>query len=246
MPYILTGEESMAERELSKRWKGRRIVAGAAIGAILAVGGCADGLPGGLTADPGAAEAVGPISAAELIKPGPLPEKTLGNPSAPVTIIEYASLGCPLCAVFHKNIFPKFKSAYVDTGKVFYIYREFPIGASSSAAAIAARCAPEARYFAANDKFMANRELWNARDPNPDLLYKIVKDTGLSRTAFDSCMANQKTVVGLDWVKQQGRRFGVKGTPTFFINGRQVRGVMSFEEMRRHIEQHLNNAAKPA
>jgi protein-disulfide isomerase len=183
---------------------------------------------------------------AELKSPGPLPEKSLGKPDAPVTMIEYASLGCPICGVFHKSTFPQFKKAYIDSGKVYYIYREFPIGKSPAAAAHAARCVADKSYFHVNDKFMANKSQWNGRDPNPDLLYKIVQETGITRAAFDTCMANQKIDEGITWVKQRGREFGVKGTPTFFINGQQVRGGMNYEELRKVIEQHLQGAAKPA
>jgi protein-disulfide isomerase len=217
----------------------------AALGLLTLLAGCTGGLTDGLTTGSTSDSAFKP-DLAELKKAGPLPEKTLGKPNAPVTIIEYASLGCPLCSAFHKKVFPKFKAAYIDTGKVYYIYREFPIGASSAAAAQAARCVPEKHYFRVSHKFMANRDQWNGRQPDPDHLYKIVQDTGLSRAAFDSCMANQKISEGIDWVKQQGRKFSVKGTPTFFVDSQQIRGAMSFEEMQRIIEEHLNSAAKPA
>lgn len=224
---------------------GRKAFCAAIFGLLTLFAGCTgsltDGIITGSTADP-AVE----VNLAELKKPGPLPERALGNPGAPVTIIEYASLGCPLCSAFHKKVFPQFKAAYIDTGKVHYIYREFPIGASSSAAAHAARCVSEDKYFRMNNQFMASRSQWNGRKPNPDHLYKIVQDAGLSRAAFDSCMANQKISEGIDWVKQQGRKFGVKGTPTFFVDSQQIRGAMSFEEMQRVIEEHLNSAAKPA
>lgn len=212
---------------------------------LAALAGCAAGLSSdeiaGATAAPDK-----PLSAAELNKAGPLPEKTIGKADAPVTIVEYASLGCPVCAAFHKSVFPQIKKAYIDTGKVRVVYREFPIGNSSTAAAQAVRCVGDEHYFRMNGKFMANRGQWNARDPDPNLLYKIVQETGIQRAAFDSCMANQNTKDGIIWVKQRGRELGVKGTPTFYVNGQPVRGVLSYEEMRKVIEQHLQSAAKPA
>jgi protein-disulfide isomerase len=210
----------------------------------LALAGCASGLPDVLAGAASTAEDA--PSAAELRAAGSSKDTGLGDPNAPVTLIEYASLGCPICAAFHKSVFPKFKAAYIDTGKVYYIYREFPIGKSSAAAAQAARCVPEKHYFRINNKFMANRGRWNGREPNPDLLYKIVQDTGLSRAAFDSCMANQKTSEEITRVKQRGREFGIKGTPTFFINGQHIRGAVSFEEMRKLVDKHLSVAANPA
>ena len=223
----------------------RAALLSAAFGVAAAVAGCAGGLSSDeLTASSAAGK--GKVTPAELAKAGPLGEKTLGQAGAPVTVIEYASLGCPICAVFHQKVFPQFKKAYIDTGKVFYIYREFPIGPSPAAAAEAARCAPEKHYFRVNDKFMANKGQWNGRQPDRDLLYKIVQDTGVKRSEFDSCMANQNIKDGIVWVKQRGREFGVQGTPTFFINGQHVRGVLSYDEMRKLIDPHLQTAAKPA
>lgn len=223
----------------------RRALGAGGVMMLAALTGCSAGLSSddvtGATAVPDKI-----LSAAELNKAGPLPEKTLGKEDAPVTIIEYASLGCPVCAAFHKQVFPQIKKDYVDTGKVRVVYREFPIGNSSTAAAQAVRCVGEEHYFRMNAKFMANSGKWNARDPNPDLLYKIVQETGIQRAAFDSCMANQNTKDGIIWVKQRGRELGVKGTPTFYVNGQPVRGVLSYEEMRKVIEQHLQSAAKPA
>ncbi len=223
-----------------------RLATGAiAIALSIALTACAGGLAGGVTTD-AAPSADKPSSIAELNKAGPLGEKTLGNPGAPVTVIEYVSLGCPVCSAFHKQAFPQIKTTYIDTGKVYFIFREFPIGNSPAAAAQAARCVPDKHYFRINDKFMANHGQWNGRDPDPDLLYKIVQETGLKRAEFDSCMANQNTKDGIKWVKQRGRELGVKGTPTFFINGQPVREFNSFDEMRKVIDQHLLGAAKPA
>ncbi|MGB0087108.1 MAG: thioredoxin domain-containing protein [Rhodomicrobiaceae bacterium] len=215
-----------------------------ALAILSALAGCAGGLPAALSEVSSTQTGAAP-DATELRKPGPLEEKTLGNAHAPVTIIEYASLGCPICAAYHAQVFPQVKKAFIDTGKVYFIYREFPIGNTPAAAAQAARCVPDKQYFHINDKFLANRGRWNGRDPSPDLLYKIVQETGLSRTAFDSCMANQKTKDEIAEVKQRGRGLGVKGTPTFFINGQHVQGFTSYEEMRKLIEQHLQSAAKP-
>lgn len=182
----------------------------------------------------------------DLLQPGPLPEKTMGRAGAPVTVIEYASLGCPICRVYRSQAFPRLKAQSIDKGKVFYIYREFPIGASAAAAASAARCVPEKDFFRVTDRLLANQGQWAAREIQPDALYKLVQDTGLSRAAFDTCLANQNISDGIVWVKQQGRRLGVQGTPTFFINGQKVRGVQSYEEMQKLIEPHLQSAAKPA
>jgi protein-disulfide isomerase len=237
----------IAERNaMVSRWF-RAGISGAVLGVAAMLSSCAGG---GLSSDElTASSTAGPRlkpTPVELAKAGPLGDRTQGQSGAPVTVIEYASLGCPICGVFHQKVFPQFKKAYIDTGKVFYIYREFPIGPSPAAAAEAARCVKDKDYFRVNDKFMANKGQWNGRTPDRDLLYKIVQDTGVKRAEFDSCMANQNIKDGIVWVKQRGREFGVQGTPTFFINGQHVRGVLSFDEMRKLIDQHLQTAAKPA
>jgi protein-disulfide isomerase len=186
-----------------------------------------------------------PIDPKELAEPGPLGDTVLGKPGAPVTIIEYVSLACPICRVFHGQVMPKIRRAYIDTGKVLYIYREFPIGKSAQAAAAASRCVPAKDYFRISERMMANQNKWAAQEIQHDALYKLVQDTGVTRDAFDSCLANQSINDGIVWVKQRGRKLGVQGTPTFFINGQRLRGALKFEEMQALIDTHLASA-KPA
>jgi protein-disulfide isomerase len=186
-----------------------------------------------------------PAKPEELQEAGPLGDTVIGNPGAPVTIIEYASLACPLCRVFHGKVLPQVKKAYIDTGKVVFIYREFPIGKAAQSAAVVARCAPAKDYFRLSEKLLANQGKWWGQQAALDPLYKLVQDTGISRAAFDSCLANQPINDGIVWSKQRGRKLGVQGTPTFFINGQKVRGLMSFEEIQKLIEPHLASA-KPA
>ncbi len=183
-----------------------------------------------------------PVKPEELAEPGPLGDTVIGKPGAPVTIIEYASLACPICRVFHAQVLPKIKKAYIDTGKVTYIYREFPIGKSAQAAAVVSRCVPAKDYFRISERMMANQNKWAAQEIQADALYKLVQDTGVTRDAFDSCLANQSINEGIVWVKQRGRKLGVQGTPTFFINGQKLRGALSFEEMQKLIEPHLASA----
>ncbi len=180
-----------------------------------------------------------------LMAAGSLPEMTLGKADAPITVVEYASLGCPLCRGFHKATFPRFKREYIDTGKVYFVFREFPIGKSSIAAAMASRCVPGKSFFRIIRKFMNTTGQWNAREPNLDLIYKIVQETGLSRSKFDTCMANQNIKDGVITVRQRGREFGVKGTPTFFINGQRVRGALAFSDMKKLVDAQISGAHDP-
>lgn len=172
---------------------------------------------------------------AELVKPGPLGEKVLGSASAPATIIEYASLTCPFCNKFHLTTYPRIKKELIDTGKVRYIIREFPIGRSAGTAAIITRCAPEKDYFTLYDKYLTQQKKWVSQDVRPDAIYKVAAQTGMSREAFDACLANKKVEEGLRAVKQRGRDFGVSGTPTFFINGKKARGALTFDQIKEML-----------
>lgn len=174
---------------------------------------------------------------AELMAPGPLGERVLGKPNAPVTVIEYVSLTCPHCANFHKTVFPLVKKKYIDTGKVRFIVREFPIGRPSGNAAIANRCAPEDKYFYLLGQFLSRQREWVSQDVRPNAIYAVAKSSGMTRETFDKCLSNQNIIDGLTEVKQRGRKFGVIGTPTFFINGRKAQGVVTFEEIKAMIEQ---------
>ena len=175
--------------------------------------------------------------AEELMQPGPLGERALGNPNAPVTVIEYVSLTCPHCAAFHRDVFPRVKKDYIDTGKIRFIVREFPIGRSAGNAAIANRCAPEDKYFVVLGQLLARQPEWVSQDVRLDAIFAVAKSGGLTREAFDNCLSNQTIIDGLNEVKQRGRQFGVIGTPTFFINGRKAQGEVTFEEIKAMIEQ---------
>lgn len=174
---------------------------------------------------------------AELMAPGPLGERVMGKPTAPVTVIEYVSLTCPHCAQFQKDLFPRMKKEFIDTGKVRYIVREFPIGRTAGTAAIVNRCAPEDKYFFLLNAFLTRQPEWVSQDVRPDAIYAVAKSSGMSRETFDKCLSNQPIIDGLTEVKQRGRQFGVIGTPTFFINGRKAQGVVTYDEIKVMIEQ---------
>lgn len=185
--------------------------------------------------------ATGLPSVEDLMKPGPLGEKWLGKESAPVTVIEYMSLTCPHCRAFHLKTFPKFKRSYIDTGKVRYIVRELPIGRSAGIAAIVTRCGTKDRYFKLVDLFLSNQPKWVSQEVRLDNIYNVAKKSGLSRAEFDQCMADKSLEEGLRWVKNRGRKLGVSGTPTFFINGQKIRKPLSIEELKALVSPHLSS-----
>ena len=173
---------------------------------------------------------------ADLAITGPLPDRVLGRPDAPVTVIEYASLTCPHCSAFHRLYFEQVKKAYIDTGKVKWVLREFPIGHTSGAAWIVNRCAPDAMYFELYDAFMRNQTEWVSLEVRPDAIAAVAAKGGMSRAQFDACWNNPQSDAGLRWVKARARQLGVNGTPTFFIGETKVRAVPSFEDFGAMIE----------
>lgn len=172
----------------------------------------------------------------QILEPGPLGEREYGNPNAPVTIIEYVSLTCPQCRNYHAKVFPQVKRQYVDTGKVRYIIREFPIGRTAGTAAIATRCAPKGKHLYLTEAYLSRQREWVSQEVREDAIYSVAKSSGMSRAEFDKCLTNQGIIDGLAEVKQRGRKYGVIGTPSLFINGQKLQGEVTFEEVKALIQ----------
>lgn len=175
-------------------------------------------------------------SRAEVMKTGGLPEFSIGRPDAPVVIVKYMSLTCPYCRRFQLETFPVLKREYIETGKVRFIIREFPIGKASGMATIALRCAPMEKYLALYEKFLAQQGQWVAQEVRLDAIYKVAAQVGMSRQQFDSCRENQAMIADLKWVKERGRELGIIGTPNFFIDGRLVKQVIGMKEIRAMVD----------
>jgi protein-disulfide isomerase len=186
-------------------------------------------------------------SPAELMKVGPLGEMVLGDEKAPVTIIEYASMTCPHCANFHETTYPELKKRYIDTGKVRFIFREFPLDQLAAAGFMLARCAAQdaakggdpaagsAKYFAVVETLFAQQKDWVVQRPLQPLL-AIAKQAGFSEQAFNECLKNQQVLEGIEEVRQRAAtKLNVQSTPTFFINGKLVRGAMTIEEIDKQV-----------
>jgi protein-disulfide isomerase len=197
---------------------------------------------GAYTLEPLPAVAEDTVSTAELMKPAALPDMAIGSDKAPVTIVEYASMTCPHCAHFQETTFPEVKKRYIDTGKVRYIFREFPLDTLASAGFLLARCSGEkdpTKYFAMIDTLFRKQQQWVVAKPVPPLL-AIAKQAGFTEQSFDACLANQKLLDGVQNVRQRGiDAFKVQSTPTFFINGTKFSGAMTIEEMAKVIDPQL-------
>jgi len=176
---------------------------------------------------------------ADLAQPSPLGDIVLGPPDAPVTIIEYASMTCPHCAQFQAKTFPKLKERYIDTGKVRYIFREFPLDPLAAGAFMLARCADKDKYLSIIDLFFGTQREWVV--PNPlQPLFNIAKQAGYNEETFNACLKNQQILDGIQSVRDHAAKvLNVESTPTFFINGKRVVGDVSIEDMEKEIKPFL-------
>jgi protein-disulfide isomerase len=191
----------------------------------------------------GAAEPPATVPTADLMKPDALPDRVMGKDDAPVTIVEYASMTCPHCAHFQETTFPELKKNYIDTGKVKYILREFPLDNLAAAAFMLARCAGEldsGKYYAMVDTLFAQQAQWAVEKPIPHLM-AIAKQAGFTEKSFETCLQNQKLLDGIEAVRQRAiKQFEVNSTPTFFIDGKRYVGALSIDEVKKAIDPLLN------
>ena len=171
------------------------------------------------------------FSVLELEAKGPLDDIPMGSENAPVTIIEYASMTCPHCAAFAVTTFPKLKEKYIDTGKVKYIMREYPLDGLAAAAFMLARCAGPEKYYPLIETLFAQQQKWAVREPIPPLT-AIAKQAGFTQQSFEKCINDKALLSNVQAMRDRGtQKFKVDATPTFYINGEKHSGAMSIEEL---------------
>jgi protein-disulfide isomerase len=200
---------------------------------VLALGG----------ASPAAAQAPpagGAASASDLLAPTKA-DRVLGKPDAPITIVEYASLSCPHCAHFAKEVLPKLQEKWIDTGKAKLILRDFPLDPPALKAAMIARCVPPEKFYPLVDTFFETQDKWVVASDLRAALQRLTLLAGIGKKEFDACYDNkalEDQVTGSRLTASQ--QLGVDATPTFFINGKKYAGEPTFEA----IDQMLSGLAE--
>jgi len=170
-----------------------------------------------------------------------LSERSIGSPDAPVTVIEYFSLTCPHCASFHNDVYGDLKQKYMDTGKVRFVYREFPRDGVDLRAGMMARCADPRRYAGLVKVLFKNQPNWTRSNDPVGELAKIGRLAGIDDATFESCMASEDLANGLLAARQNASTLGVQSTPTFEIDGQLYPGSQSIEEFSEIIDPLLAN-----
>jgi len=174
-------------------------------------------------------------------------DRTIGNKNAKVVLIEYGAPSCPVCAAFNATGFPQIKAKYIDTGKVYYVFRVFPLRPDDGAAEKIARCLPEDKYFSFIDLLFKNQPKWDVeygvQSPEGvhDGLVLLGRIAGMSREQVDQCIANKSEDDRINKVATEGEsRYRITGTPTFILNGANIgSGNMAFETMSKLIDAEL-------
>ncbi len=166
-----------------------------------------------------------------------LGEQSLGKADAPVVLVEYASATCPHCAEFHEKVLPQLKADYIETGKVRFIFREYPLDKLAMGAFMLARCVPADKYFPTIDMMFRRQQTWRTSSNPADELFRITQLSGMDKAGFEACLKRRDIVDGIaETAKKAREEFGVKGTPAIFINGKLVDGHKEFAELKIIID----------
>jgi protein-disulfide isomerase len=184
---------------------------------------------------PAQAQTMVPVE--QLMAPGPLPDIAVGSATAPVNIIEYASMTCVHCAAFHEETWPKLKAKYVDTGKVRFVLREFPLDPLATAGFMLARCVGPEKRNAIVDLLYTQQKSWAFVDKPIEALAALVKQAGISQADFEACLKNQSLYDQVNQTRDDAsKKFQIHATPTFFVNGREMSGEQPIEDFDKVLE----------
>ncbi len=196
----------------------------------------------GLLVAPTIRNALTPVGEIVTITPNPRPmadDNAMGDPNAPVEVVEFSDYQCPFCAQFAEETEPLIVKDYVETGKVYFVYRSFGnfIGAESTAAAEAAYCAGEQnKYWEYHDILFANHTGENVGDYLDKRLTAFAESLGLNMGEFEQCMRSNKFADRIEQDRVDGTQAGVQGTPGFLINGKLIKGALPYSDFQVEIE----------
>jgi len=170
-----------------------------------------------------------------------LQEKKIGSGSAQIQMLEFASLTCGHCAKFHNEVFPKIKSEFIDTGKIDFVYKDFPLDKFALKASVIARCSGNERFFNFLKVLYSKQKDWTrSSDPFKSLL-KIAKFGGLKNDEIKVCVGNKSIEDGI--LKQRlesTKKFDIKATPTIYLNNKKYEGDLTYEALKLKIDSLLN------
>jgi protein-disulfide isomerase len=173
----------------------------------------------------------------DLMAQQALPDIVQGKADAPVTIIEYASMTCTHCAAFHAMTYPTLISKYVNTGKVRFILREFPLDPLATAAFMLARCSGPDKRSAVVDLLFDQQKNWAFTDKPLAALADLLKQTGMTQASFETCINDQNLYDKVNQVRDRAaEKFAVDATPTFFVNGRKLSGVLDPDSLDKLLQ----------
>jgi len=200
-------------------------------GAVLAGGASGQGTP-----------AEGPQLAASVDALYP-DDLYLGSADAKVTVIEYASLSCPHCANFNKDVLPKIKAEYIDKGQVRWVFRDYPLNRPALEAAILAHCGSPMRYFSLVDTLFQSQEFWLGQPQPLVALKQIGTSVGIDEATYDACLADEalkKKII--ERAQEAGTKYKVDSTPTFVIDGKTHAGELPFDDFKKLIDDALGQS----
>jgi protein-disulfide isomerase len=182
---------------------------------------------------PAAAAGIAPLEEA-------MSEMSLGKDDAPVTMVEYSSLGCPHCATFHFEILPKIKAEYIDTGKLRLVYRDFPLGTPSLAAAMVARCAGRDRYFGFLEILFRSQSQWSQSNNPLEAIARVVRFGGMSDADINDCLKYQPLLESIrKGAETANEKLKINSTPSFIIGNEVISGALPYEHFKKVIDKAL-------
>jgi len=176
------------------------------------------------------------VDMAAVLKPGPLPELSVGDPSG-VAVVEYGSLTCPHCAAFAREVFPELKKAYIDTGKVHFIFREFSRNALDVAAFVLARCIGDDKAYAAIELLFSQQDKWAFVDKPLEPLIAAMRPAGLTHDQAMACLKDQAKGEAMVAIQKRATdEIKMSGTPTFIIDGKVYGGELTLDQLKAILD----------